>query len=98
MAGYVTLNPATTLVHGAGTAGTAVAQLESSGRDLIQVSIRAMPSNSGTVYVGGSGVTTSDGWPLLAGESIDIGIDNTDSIYLIASAASQLYRWLGLPR
>lgn len=98
MAGFTTLRGATTLTHGAGTAGTAVAQLESSGRDMLQVSIRAMPANSGTIFVGGSGVTTSDGYPLVAGESIDIGIDNTDAVYLIASAASQLYRWIGTPR
>ncbi len=96
MAGHVTLHPSPALIHGAGTAGTAVSTMGTAAQDIIQVSIRAMPSNSGTIYVGGSGVTTADGWPLAAGESVDIGVSRAEAVYLIASAASQAYRWLGL--
>lgn len=96
MAGHVTLHPSPALIHGGGTAGTAVSQIDGNERDIIQISIRAAAANSGTIYVGGSGVTTSDGWPLAAGESVDIGVSRAEAIYLIASAASQAYRWLGL--
>lgn len=96
MAGHVTLHPSTELLHGAGTAGTAASTLGTASKDIIQVSIRAAANNSGTVYVGGSGVTTSTGWPLTAGESVDIGISKAEAVYVIASAASQAYRWLGL--
>lgn len=96
MAGHVTLHPSPTIVHGAGTAGTAISTLGTAARDIIQVSIRAGISNAGTIYIGGAGVTTNDGYPLTAGESIDIGINRAEAIYVIASAASQAYRWLGL--
>lgn len=96
MAGHVTLHPSSTLVHGGGTAGTVVSTLGTASQDIIQVSIRASASNSGTIYVGGANVGTADGWPLAAGESIDIGVSKAEAIYLIASAASQAYRWLGL--
>lgn len=96
MAGHVTLHPSPAIVNGAGTAGTVVATLGTANQDIIQISIRANAANAGTIYVGGSGVTTADGWPLAAGESVDIGVNRAEAIYLIASAASQAYRWLGL--
>ena len=47
------------------------------------VVVKALKSNAGTVYVGASGVTTSTGYPLVAGESISYAVTNLSAIYLI---------------
>jgi hypothetical protein len=48
--------------------------------------VKALPTNSITVYVGPSGVTTSTGYPLAAGDSICYQASNTNLAYVIASA------------
>ena len=47
------------------------------------VVVKALKSNAGTVYVGASGVSTSTGYPLVAGESISYAVTNLSAIYLI---------------
>lgn len=58
------------------------------------VILKAGPNNSGTVYVGKSGVTAdsdgdNDGLPLEAGESIFLEIKDLSTVYVIASANNQ---------
>jgi hypothetical protein len=48
--------------------------------------VKALPANSITVYVGPSGVTTSTGYPLAAGDSICYQASNTNLAYVIASS------------
>ena len=47
------------------------------------VVVKALRSNAGTVYIGASGVTTANGYPLVAGESISYAVTNLSAIYLI---------------
>ena len=47
------------------------------------VVVKALKSNAGTVYIGASGVTTSTGYPLVAGEAISYAVTNLSAIYLI---------------
>ncbi len=66
------------------------------------VLIKAASANSGIVYVGtNSAVTadsndTSDGFPLSAGDSVEIEIDDAAGIFLIASEAGQKVFWIGV--
>ena len=54
------------------------------------VTVTADMSNSGTIFVGNStGVTSTSGFPLEAGDAIFLPIDNPTKIYLIADASSQ---------
>lgn len=94
MGGYVTVRPGRSLANGIGTAGTAQQNLETTGRETLFVSVRAENTNSGTVFVGPGG--TTNGWPLTAGQSIDLAIAGTDRVQVHGSAAGQVYRWMAI--
>lgn len=55
------------------------------------VIIKALNGNTGTIYVGNSsGVTSSNGLELGAGESISLPLNNSNLIWVIASVANQI--------
>jgi hypothetical protein len=62
----------------------------------MSVTVKANNGNSGTVYVGVTGVTTSTGFELGAGESVSLPVDNTNRIFVIANAASQTISYVGV--
>lgn len=71
------------------TVGTSAAAFASSVA-LQGFTIKASRLNAGIVYLGGSsGVTSSNGFPLAAGEQVFVACANANQIYGIASQASQ---------
>lgn len=62
------------------TAGTPV-QL-ASNTATTSITIRAFASNSGKIYIGTVGVTSSTGFILSSDETVSIDLDNLDKIYL----------------
>lgn len=66
------------------TAGTRVAlattQALSSG-----VTIKAKIGNTGSIYVGGSGVTNSNGYILAAGDTVFVEVNDLATVYLDSS-------------
>lgn len=46
---------------------------------------KALITNTGTVYIGGSNVTTSNGWPLIAGEGVPYGVANSNMLYIVGT-------------
>lgn len=85
-----TIAQPTALVHNqktVTTAGSAVALVASSTPITSVVIIKALASNgAGFIYVGGSGVSASNGLELAAGEQIAFPIDDLQKVYLDASA------------
>jgi hypothetical protein len=81
-----TLKPFTSIFFGrttVSTAGTAVAL--TSAQETIAVTIRALDSNSGDVYVGDNTVDSNNGYPLSKGETFSVDIDlNEAMIYVDA--------------
>jgi hypothetical protein len=63
------------------TAGTAEA-LAASQEIEAGVQIKALSGNGGNVYVGGSGVDSSSGFVLAAGEEIFVEVDDLAAVYL----------------
>jgi hypothetical protein len=62
-------------------------QIASSQAGCITVAVKALSGNGASIYVGGSGVTTSNGWELAAGESWEIDIDHAEyGIYINGTA------------
>lgn len=57
--------------------------------------LKADATNAGTVYIGTTSVTTSNGFALAAGESVPVSIKNLETIGAIASQASQKLHILG---
>jgi hypothetical protein len=89
--------------HGrkSGVGTTAVALTTTSVTATKGVQLRAADANTGVVYVGKSTVTTdsadaTDGYPLAAGESLFVPVDDASKIYLRATAASQKVFWFAI--
>ena len=58
------------------------------------VAVKAASTNTGILYIGNSDVTAgttaaTDGFPLSAGESVTIPVNNANLLYAIGSAANQ---------
>jgi hypothetical protein len=76
--------------YGAVTIGTSATQIVAADADRCSIIIY---NNSGqTVYIGDSGVTTADGFPLLSGA--DITFYDTDAIYADAVSSADDVRYL----
>lgn len=46
--------------------------------------------STNTIYIGGSGVTTGNGWPVLKGTGITMRLVASDPVYAIAGVAGPL--------
>ena len=54
------------------------------------MSFKAVCSAGASIYVGNSsGVTSSTGWPLFNGDTLQIDIKSTQAVYVIASSSGQ---------
>jgi hypothetical protein len=60
------------------------------------VSVTNPSSNTDTVYVGGAGVTTANGYELLPGESVGIEIDDIAKVFVIAGSNTPTVRYMAL--
>jgi len=78
-----------------------------SGQQAVTASASPLPSatlvngvvltngSSATVYIGGSGVTTSTGYALAVGSSVGLGVANLSSVYIIGTASSGNLSYIG---
>lgn len=81
---------------GHGTIGTTAAKASTLAiRAVKGVKIKADLGNGNNVYVGhGSGVTSTNGYTLDAGEEVTIEVDSLDKVWVIGGVADQGYSWL----
>lgn len=89
----MSFQPASGIQHGIGTVGTVaqvVADVEAAAFLLWSAG-----TNAGTIFVGRSGVTTAAGYPRTGGQEIEL-VAKPRSVYVIGSAAGQVYRWIAL--
>lgn len=84
-------------VYGAKTVGTAGAS-ESLSTDTIEhvVYVKAMQSNSGNIYIGDSGVSSANGFPLAAGEQIALQTRDLNKIYLDTDTGGEGVKYIGV--
>ncbi len=59
------------------------------------VIVQALSTNTGTIYVGGSGVTAGNGYPLAAGQQVPLNVANTNLIYMLGTNTSDKIAWIG---
>ncbi len=59
--------------------------------------LKADGGNGNTIYIGGPDVSTTNGYPLAAGASLHMDIEDLYSVYAIAGASAQklLYNGVG---
>ena len=87
----------TTLIHGVKTvttAGTEVA-LTTSKNLKSGVTVKALQSNTGIIYVGLNPVTSLTGFQLTASESVFIEIHNSSLIYIDSSVNGEGVSYIG---
>lgn len=79
------------------TAGTAVQMTDVRGEIF---AIAALPSNTGTVYVGSDStnldVASTTGYPLAAGQSVSVACDNLSEIWVDSATNGDKVAWLRL--
>jgi hypothetical protein len=93
---YVDPRPLTAVFNGTKTVPTGTAEAISSTQAIHSVTIKALSTNTVAIYVGTTGVTTANGFELLAGESVSLDCDNLTDVYCISGSASQVIRWVAV--
>lgn len=85
------------------TVGTSAVQLRSVSKPLLSCSIQATSTNTVPIYIGGSDVSTTNGYAIAPGNSVDLadifsgrGVHEWDvtKVYLISGSAAQNARIL----
>ena len=91
-------NIGNSILHGQNTvaaAGTAELLISATQETMI-VTIKALAGNSGTIYVGDSDVSSSNGFALAAGQEVTLVIDNAQAnIYIDAGTNSDGVSYIG---
>jgi len=96
ISGNVGIAPLTTVYNGSKTVPTATAEAIASSQSISSVTIKALSTNTVAIYVGATGVTTANGFELLAGESVSMDIDNLADVFVISGSADQVIRYIGV--
>ena len=80
--------------HGSNTDVGTSAEVLTSSTACKHVDIMAATANTGIIYVGGSGVTTTTGIALYAGDVYSLDIDDLNDVYVIASVNGEDVQWV----
>jgi len=79
----------TSLSHAQKVVTTAGSRVQLTTATIVSITIKALSTNTGLIYVGGSSVTSSNGFELSAGDSISLAIDDADVIWLDSSVSGE---------
>lgn len=82
------------IVHGQTTVGTTQVQLPAEALNQ-GVNLKAPSTNTGKLYLGDDGVTTSTGYPLSANEQTFVSCDDLSRIFVISDTSGQKIAHLG---
>lgn len=77
--------PSGTLGSGQKTVTTAGSRTQLTAAVSNSVTIKALVGNSGTIYVGGSNVSSSNGFALAAGDTVSFDVSNVGLVYIDSS-------------
>lgn len=77
--------PSTSLNSNVTTVTTAGTRVQTASNACKSVTVKAKLANTGIIYVGGSGVTSANGFQLAAGDTVSFDISNTNLIYIDSS-------------
>ena len=83
--------------HGSNTSvGTSVEQLygDSTSVACKHIDIMAAITNTGIIYIGGSGVSTTTGIALYPGDVYSVDVENINLLYAIASVNNEDVQWV----
>lgn len=95
----VQVSPASSLKHGRATVtvgGTRVRVVPDTEPANLAVLLVANPTNTSTLYLGGSAVTSSDGVPMPAGASVTLDLSVVGQLWAVGASAGDWIAWLYL--
>jgi hypothetical protein len=82
----VNLNPGTIVGNGVTTVTTAGTEVAlASSTSIKSVTVKALSTNTGFIYVGSSSVSSANGFELSSSETVSIDIDNLSKVYIDSS-------------
>jgi len=84
------------IYNGSKTAPTGTAEAIATTQAIHSVTVKALSTNTVSVYIGATGVTTSTGIELLPGESVSLDVTDLSSVFVISGTASQVVRYISL--
>jgi len=84
----------TDIFHGQVDVGTSEVQLTTE-TDCLSITIKADDDNTDDIYIGKTGVTTTNGFRLRPGQAITIFISNPSVLYAISGSTGQKVHILG---
>lgn len=58
--------------------------------------VKNLSTNTGVIYMGPSGVTTSTGYPLDPGESVSLDMQSVRQVYFLAEVDEEKVAWAAL--
>jgi hypothetical protein len=90
---FVNSVPPTLLRNGYSQITSTVGGRQISSGVVIFVTVESIPGND-PMWVGKVGVNSGTGYLLVAGNNIDISIDNLNKVYLFAQTSGQFVSWL----
>jgi hypothetical protein len=94
--GIVNIAPYTILGNGQTTVTTAGTAVQLSTGAIKTVTIRALETNTGKIYIGTSSVTSSNGFQLGSGETVSLDIASLGSIYVNSTVNGEGVSWITL--
>ena len=74
--------PGGTIYNGHTTTNAGTAVVVKADTDIKALSIKALATNTGDVYVGDSSVDNTNGYILSADEGVDMNVNNTNVVYI----------------
>lgn len=61
------------------------------------VTIKALSTNTGIIYVGGSSlVSSANGFPLSASDTVSLDVSNTNAVWIDSSINNQSVAWISV--
>lgn len=87
----------TTVLNGKTTVTTAGTRVPlAASTTCVSVTIKALATNTGIIYVGSSTVASSNGFELAAGDSVSLDIANLNTVNIDSSVNGQGVSYLGV--
>ena len=86
--------PPTAVSHALASVTTAGTRIQLTANACKSIVVKALGSNAGTIYVGGSTVSSANGFPLAAGDTVALDISNTNVVWIDSSINAQSVAWM----
>jgi hypothetical protein len=88
------IDPHTTIAASAQAAVAASTAYQLPNQTCVAVALKGRPGNTGNVWIGGSSVTNTNGFPLDAGDAISLQVNNMNLLYYWCDTANDRICWI----